>query len=101
MWARSTGRARAFGYVRWCGPGSRVEGIDVELRHGRSARTRLSLQLAVKGCGLVFHVAGRLTGSGAKDPTEFITALTWTVTRNLLESRSAGGSSNARCTRAR
>src|SRR3954451_5650251 len=49
-------------------PGSRVDGLDVEPVTG-DLRDPFSLQRAVKGCGLLFHVAAdyRLW---AKDPGE-------------------------------
>src|SRR4051794_30568576 len=63
-------------------PGSRVQGIDVECVTG-DLRDPVSLQRAVAGCGLVFHVAAdyRLW---AKDPTELYRSNV-DGTRNVLE----------------
>ena len=69
-------------------PGSRVEGLAVELVTG-DLRDRDSLARAAAGCGLVFHVAAdyRLW---AKDPSELYQSNV-EGTRNLLEAaRSAG-----------
>jgi dihydroflavonol-4-reductase len=69
-------------------PGSRVEGIDVECVTG-DLRDAGSLQYAIKGCGLVFHVAAdyRLW---AKDPTELYRSNV-DGTRNLLEAARQAG----------
>src|SRR5689334_9320170 len=69
-------------------PGSRVEGLDVEIASG-DLRDPASLERAVAGCGLLFHVAAdyRLW---AKDPAELYRSNV-DGTRNLLEaSRRAG-----------
>src|SRR3984957_15294973 len=62
-------------------PGSRVEGLDVEMVPG-DLRDPASLERAVKGCELVFHVAAdyRLW---AKNPDELYRANV-EGTRNLL-----------------
>jgi len=69
-------------------PGSRVDGLEVEAVTG-DLRDPLSLQRAVKGCGLLFHVAAdyRLW---AKDPTELYRSNV-DGTRNLLEAARAAG----------
>jgi dihydroflavonol-4-reductase len=69
-------------------PGSRVDGLDVESVTG-DLRDAASLQRAVSGCGLVFHVAAdyRLW---AKDPTELYRSNV-DGTRNLLEAARQAG----------
>jgi dihydroflavonol-4-reductase len=69
-------------------PGSRVDGLDVERATG-DLRDPASLERAVSGCGLLFHVAAdyRLW---SKDPGELYRSNV-EGTRNLLEAaRSAG-----------
>lgn len=63
-------------------PGSRLQELDVEPAAG-DLRDPASLERAVKGCGIVFHVAAdyRLW---AKDPTELYRS-NLDGTRNLLE----------------
>ena len=69
-------------------PGSRVQGIDVECVTG-DLLDEVSLQRAVGGCGLVFHVAAdyRLW---AKDPTELYRSNV-DGTRNVLEAARQAG----------
>src|SRR3954452_4129688 len=69
-------------------PGSRVEGLDVEVVTG-DLRDRASLDRAAAGCGLVFHVAAdyRLW---AKDPRELYRSNV-DGTRNLLEASRKSG----------
>ncbi len=69
-------------------PGSRVDALDVECVTG-DLRDPASLQRAVAGCGLLFHVAAdyRLW---AKDPTELYRSNV-DGTRNLLEAARQGG----------
>lgn len=69
-------------------PGSRVDALDVECVAG-DLRDPASLQRAVAGCGLLFHVAAdyRLW---AKDPTELYRSNV-DGTRNLLEAARQGG----------
>jgi dihydroflavonol-4-reductase len=69
-------------------PGSRVEGLDVEVVSG-DLRDAASLDRAAAGCGLVFHVAAdyRLW---AKDPAELYRSNV-DGTRNLLEASRKSG----------
>jgi dihydroflavonol-4-reductase len=69
-------------------PGSRVEGLDVEVVSG-DLRDAASLERAAAGCGLVFHVAAdyRLW---AKDPAELYRSNV-DGTRNLLEAARRSG----------
>ncbi len=69
-------------------PGSRVEGLDLEVVTG-DLRDGASLDRAVAGCGLVFHVAAdyRLW---AKDPAELYRSNV-DGTRNLLEASRKSG----------
>jgi dihydroflavonol-4-reductase len=69
-------------------PGSRVEGLDVEIATG-DLRDATSLERAVAGCGLMFHVAAdyRLW---AKDPTELYRSNV-DGTRNLLRAAQNAG----------
>jgi dihydroflavonol-4-reductase len=69
-------------------PGSRVDGLDVELFTG-DLRDSASLDRAVTGCGLLFHVAAdyRLW---AKDPTELYRSNV-DGTRNLLRAAKQAG----------
>ena len=69
-------------------PGSRIDGIDVERVTG-DLRDAASLERAVAGCGLVFHVAAdyRLW---AKDPSELYLSNV-EGTRNLLKSAERAG----------
>jgi dihydroflavonol-4-reductase len=69
-------------------PGSRVAGLSVETATG-DLRDRASLDRAVEGCGLLFHVAAdyRLW---ARDPREIYRSNV-DGTRNLLEAARAAG----------
>ncbi|MGB7761969.1 MAG: hopanoid-associated sugar epimerase [Bryobacteraceae bacterium] len=69
-------------------PGSRVEELPVEIVNG-DLRDPASLQRAVSGCGIVFHVAGdyRLW---ARNPRELYDSNV-AGTRNLLEAARAAG----------
>src|SRR5262245_17473099 len=69
-------------------PGSRVEGLDVEIAIG-DLRDATSLERAVAGCGLLFHVAAdyRLW---AKDPGELYRSNV-DGTRNLLSAAQSAG----------
>jgi dihydroflavonol-4-reductase len=69
-------------------PGSRVEGLDVEVLSG-DLRDAASLERAAAGCGLVFHVAAdyRLW---AKDPSDLYRSNV-DGTRNLLEAARRSG----------
>jgi dihydroflavonol-4-reductase len=69
-------------------PGSRVDGLDVEIATG-DLRGAASLEPAVSGCALVFHVAAdyRLW---AKDPTELYRSNV-DGTRNLLQAAKGTG----------
>jgi dihydroflavonol-4-reductase len=69
-------------------PGSRVDGLDLEITTG-DLRDPGSLERAVAGCTLVFHVAAdyRLW---AKDPTELYRSNV-DGTRNLLEAAKSAG----------
>jgi dihydroflavonol-4-reductase len=69
-------------------PGSRVEGLDLEIATG-DLRDRESLDRAAAGCGLLFHVAAdyRLW---AKDPGELYRSNV-DGTRNLLQAAKIAG----------
>ena len=69
-------------------PGSRVDGLDVETVTG-DLRDAASLERAVSGCGLVFHVAAdyRLW---ARDPSELYRSNV-EGTRNLLDAAGRAG----------
>src|SRR5882672_5656004 len=69
-------------------PGSRVDGLDVQIVTG-DLRDRSSLESAVSGCGLVFHVAAdyRLW---AKDPAELYRSNV-EGTRQLFEAAKGAG----------
>ncbi len=70
-------------------PGSRVDALDVECVTG-DLRDAASLERAVAGCGLLFHVAAdyRLW---AKRSRANSTGPTWTARRNLFRPRSDAG----------
>jgi len=79
---------RGYGVRALVRPGSRVDGLDVDIRSG-DLRDAASLERAVAGCGLVFHAAAdyRLW---ARDPGDLYRSNV-EGTRNLLRAaRSAG-----------
>jgi dihydroflavonol-4-reductase len=79
---------RAYSVRALVRPGSRVDGLDVETIKG-DLRDASSLERAVSGCGLLFHVAAdyRLW---AKDPQDLYRSNV-DGTRNLLEAAKRAG----------